>query len=378
MSAATRIDRVEAFLAYYPWSGSFRFLEGSPGHAVVFVKITDDDGTVGWGQSLPVPKWSYESPQTALPAIEHYYAPALVGRDPLDVEGAHEAMDRALAPSFTTGMPITRAGVDIALHDLAGKLSGRSLAEMWGRPAGGDVVLNWTISVRTLDELDAQMEAAGKRGYRHYNVKIAPDAKFDVQVVKRIRRLAPDAHLWVDANGGYDPATALEVAPKLAEAGADVLEAPLRPNRIHAYQALRKQGALPITMDEGVVSPVEAEEFIRLGLVDGLTVKVSRCGGLLSARRQIELVRDAGLFWLGSGLTDPDVAFAASLALFGSFGLDKPAALNGPQFLQADVLAEPLSISGDVARAPTGPGLGIEVDESKVSPLRKTVETERH
>jgi len=378
MSAATRIERIEAFVGHYPWSGCFKFLEGSPGHTVVFVKITADDGTVGWGQSLPVPTWSYESPHTALPALRRCYAPALVGRDPLDVEGAHEAMDRALAPSFTTGMPITRAGVDIALHDLAGKLSGRSLAEMWGRPPGGNVILNWTISVRTLDALDAQMEAAGKGGYRHFNVKIAPDAKFDLQLVKRIRRLAPNAHLWVDANGGYDPATAMEVAPKLADAGADVFEAPLRPNQIRAYQALKKQGALPITMDEGVVSPVEAEEFIRLGLVDGLTIKVSRCGGLLSAKRQIELVRDAGLFWLGSGLTDPDVAFAASLALFGSFGLDKPAALNGPQFLQADVLADPLSISGGVAQVPTGPGLGIEVDESKISRLRENTTKMEH
>jgi len=378
MSAATRIERIEAFVGHYPWSGCFKFLEGSPGHTVVFVKITADDGTVGWGQSLPVPTWSYESPHTALPALRRCYAPALVGRDPLDVEGAHEAMDRALAPSFTTGMPITQAGVDIALHDLAGKLSGRSLAEMWGRPPGGNVILNWTISVRTLDALDAQMEAAGKGGYRHFNVKIAPDAKFDLQLVKRIRRLAPNAHLWVDANGGYDPATAMEVAPKLADAGADVFEAPLRPNQIRAYQALKKQGALPITMDEGVVSPVEAEEFIRLGLVDGLTIKVSRCGGLLSAKRQIELVRDAGLFWLGSGLTDPDVAFAASLALFGSFGLDKPAALNGPQFLQADVLADPLSISGGVAQVPTGPGLGIEVDESKISRLRENTTKMEH
>ena len=366
-----RIDRIEALPASYPWSGYFKFLESASGHAVVFVKITADDGTVGWGQSLPVPKWSYESPEAARLAIQRYYAPALVGRDPRDIEGAHQAMDRALAPSFTTGMPITRAGLDIALHDLAGKLSGQSLAELWGRPSGDTVRLSWTINVRTLDELDVQMEAAKNRGYGNFNVKIAPDAKFDVQLARRIRRLAPDAHLWADANGGYDPATAVEVAPKLADAGVDVLEAPVRPNQLRAYQTLKRQGALPITMDEGVVSPVEAEEFVRLGMVDGLTIKVSRCGGLLSAKRQIEIVKDAGLFWLGSGLTDPDVSFAASLALFGSFGLDKPAALNGPQFLQAHVLTSPIQVDGDVARVPTGPGLGIEVDESKINRLKE-------
>ncbi len=365
------IDRVDAFLAYYPWSGYFKFLAGATEHVVVFVKITADDGSVGWGQSLPSPRWSYESPETSLAAIENYYGPALVGLDPLDVEGAHAAMDRVLAPSFTTGMPITRAGVDVALHDLAGKLSGKSLAEMWGRPSGEGLTLNWTTNVRTLDELEAELETATGRGYGNFNVKVAPNAEFDVELVKRIRKEKPDAHVWVDANGGYDPATALEVAPKLADAGADVFEAPVRPNQLRAYQALKKQGALPITMDEGVISPVEAEEFIRLGMIDGLTIKVSRCGGLLSAKRQIELVENEGLFWLASGLTDPDVSLAASLALFSSYGLDKPAALNGPQFLRDDVLKTPLSIDGDFARVPNGPGLGIEVDESKLNRLRK-------
>ena len=96
---------------------------------------------------------------------------------------------------------------------------------------------------------------------------------------------------------------------------------PLRPNRISGYQALKRQAALPITMDEGLVSPVEVEEFIRLGMIDGVTIKPSRAGGLASARRQIEIALDAGVFFLGSGLTDPDIALAASLALFGSYGL---------------------------------------------------------
>ncbi len=373
-----KIDRIDVFLVYYPWTGYWKFFEGSPGHAVVFVKITADEGTVGWGQSLPVPTWSYETPETALIVLRRYFAPALVGLDPLDLEACQRALDGALAPSFTTAMPISRAGLDIALHDLAGKLTGRSVAQMWDRARGGPVTLNWTINARSLEELDQQIETATNRGYRHFNVKIGGDPKFDVAVARRIRERSPQSYLWVDANGRYDLATALEIAPKLADAGVDVLEAPLRPNRISGYQRLKKQGALPITMDEGVISPVEAEEFIRLKMVDGLTVKVSRCGGLEDAKRQIELVEEAGLFWLCSGLTDPDISLAASLALCGAYGLDKPAALNGPQFLTADVLAKPLSITGEVAQVPTGPGLGIEVDESKVRELlRRTTETEQ-
>lgn len=372
-----KIERIDLFPVRYPIHGFFKFFGPAALHSAVLVKLTADDGTAGWGQSLPVPRWSYETPETAEIVLRDYFGPAVVGRDPLDIPGAQEALDRVLAPSFTTAMPISRAGLDLALHDLAGKLSGRSVADMWGRPPGGPITLSWTLNARSLDELDAQIEAGHARGYRHFNVKIAPDADFDVAVCRRIREVAPEGFLWADANGGYDPAAALAAAPRLADAGVDVLEAPLRPNRISGYQALKKQGALPITMDEGVVSPVELEEFIRLGMIDGITVKVSRCGGLSSARRQIEIARDAGLFFLGSGLSDPEVSLAASLVLFGAYGLDRPAALNGPQFLRDSVLAWPLSIAGDQAQVPTGPGLGIEVDEAKVAALAKQTPARR-
>jgi muconate cycloisomerase len=73
--------------------------------------------------------------------------------------------------------------------------------------------------------------------------------------------------------------------------------------------------------------------------------------------------------FLGSCLTDPDVSLAASLILYGAYGLKYPAALNGPQFLGASVITEPFKPVGGKLRVPTGPGLGIEVDEDKVKRL---------
>jgi muconate cycloisomerase len=78
-----------------------------------------------------------------------------------------------------------------------------------------------------------------------------------------------------------------------------------------------------------------------------------------------------GLLWLGSGLTDPDISLAASLALYGAYGLTKPAALNGPQFLTDSVLSVPLRIEKDQAHVPTGKGLGVEVDEQRVTELMR-------
>ena len=370
--SAARIERIEVFPLRYPMTGYFKFFtgpHGSQGRAAVMVKITTDGGRVGWGQSVPIAKWSYETLETATLVLREYFAPALLGADPLDIEGAHEAMDRAVAPGFSTGMPIARAGIDLALHDLAGKLGGRSLSQMWGRPRGEPLTLSWTLNPRSLDEVAGLIHAGRERGYEHFNIKVAPDPDFDVELARLVREHAPDAFLWADANGGYSPEAALSVAPRLAEVGVDVLEAPIRPNRISGYQALRKQGALPILMDEGVVSPVELSEFIRLDMIDGVAMKPARCGGLLSARRQIELLLEADLMWLGSGLTDPDVSLAATAALYGAYGLEYPAALNGPQFLTEDLSKRPLEVEGGRLHLPEGPGLGVEVDEDRLAEL---------
>ncbi|HEX6211063.1 MAG TPA: enolase C-terminal domain-like protein [Methylomirabilota bacterium] len=380
-AAGTSIARIDVFPVRYPMRGRFKFFEGpegSPtGRPAVLVRITDDSGGVGWGESVPIPKWSDETLETATSTIERYLAPELIGHDPSDIAGAHAVMDKAIAPAFSTGQPIAKAGIDIALHDLAARRLGQPVSRLWGRGPGGPLVLSWTVNPRTLDEIDGLVEAGRALGYRHFNVKVAPDPAFDLALCRRVRGLVPDGFLWADANCGYDVETALLAAPKLADAGVDVLEAPIRPNRLAGYQALARQRALPILMDEGVVSPVELVEFIRLGMLDGVAMKPARCGGLLPARRQIELLQDAGLMWLGSGLTDPDVSLAAMLALYASYGQAHPCALNGPQFLAHSVVTSPLTPKDGRLHPLEGPGLGVTVDHARLQQIAETPGTAR-
>jgi L-alanine-DL-glutamate epimerase-like enolase superfamily enzyme len=369
----TRIEKIETFPVLYPMRGRFKFFEGPPGRPAgrpsVLVKITASDGTVGWGQSVPIPKWSYETVETVVTTIEKYLAPELLGRDPFDIAGLHKTMNQAIAPSFSTGQPICKAGLDLALLDLGGRLTSQPVAAPWKTTGKKRLTISWTLNPRTLNEVEPLIAEGKKAGYQNFNIKVAPDAKFDIELARIVKRLVPDGFLWADANGGYDEATATAVIPKLAEAGVAVLEQPLPANRLGGYQRLKQQGALPIIMDEGIVSTVELEEFIELKLLDGVAMKPARCGGLTEARRQIELVKSKGLMFLGSGLTDPDVSLAATLVLYGAYDLKYPAALNGPQFLNASVLKQPLQVVNGELEVPTGVGLGVEVDETKVREL---------
>lgn len=365
-----RIATVETFVASYPIVGRFKFFPAAgsrlPRRDTVVVRITDDSGAVGWGQSVPSPTWSYETMETVRTTIDHHLGPALVGLDPFDTEAIWRVMNRVIAPSFSTGQPIGKAGLDLALFDLTGRVEGRTAAERWGRVGRSQVTLSWTVDVREVGEVAAVLAEARGRGFRHFNVKVGADAGLDLQICGEIRRQAPDAFVWVDANGGYDLDTALCVAPQLADLGIAALEQPLAANHLPGYRRLREQRALPILMDEPIVSLADLRSFHELGLLDGVAMKVSRCGGLTEARRVVEYLEQNGLLFFASGLTDPDLALSACLLLFGAYGLERPAALNAPQFLEGSILRMPLTIRGDQAWVPAGHGLGVEVDSSRL------------
>jgi len=364
-AGAPPIRRIEVFSAPYRVTAYFRFLP-KPERPSVMVRIDCEDGTAGWGQSVPIPTWSYETPESVTSAIRQYLAPPLIGLNPFDLAACHQAMNKAIAPSFSTGMPIAKAGIDLALHDLMGKLAKRSVAELWGRPPLQRIPLSWTVNARSMQEAEQVVHDGQAKGYRHFNLKVAPDPKFDLDLCRYVRKTVPDAFLWLDANGGYDLATALRLAPKFADLGADVWEQPIAPNRLSGLGELKRQGAIPIIFDEGVVSSVELVEFIKLGLLDGVAMKPARTAGLWDARRQIEILQQAGLMFLGSGLTDPDVSLAASLQLFGAYRLAYPAALNGLQFLASSYLKTPFELKEGALEVPAGAGLGVEVDEEKL------------
>lgn len=365
-----RLEQVEIFILHHPTRGYFKFLpkdeQGRPVRPSIIVKFTTEDGLVGWGETVPLPTWSYETVQSVVTTLRHYIAPAIIGMDAFEIAEIHKIMNRQIAPSFSTGQPIAKAAIDLALHDLVSKALQIPLPKLWGQKPQPTITLSWTVNVTDLKDVDKVVTEGKERGYQHFNIKVSPDPKFDIALAKRVRELAPDCFLWADANGGYDLATALYVAPKLADAGVDVLEQPLPANMLSGYKELRKQGALPIVMDESIVSVRDLLEFWRLGLLDGVAMKIARMGGLWEARKCVELLLDMGLFFLGSGLTDPPLSLAAHLSLYGAYGLKFPAALNGPQFLDPLPVYSGLTISEGIAYVPEGLGLGIEVNEGRL------------
>jgi L-alanine-DL-glutamate epimerase-like enolase superfamily enzyme len=83
------------------------------------------------------------------------------------------------------------------------------------------------------------------RGYRNFNLKVAPDPKLDLELCRFVKSAASEGFLWLDANGSYDVETALRLAPKFASIGADVLEQPVAANRLSGLRELKQQASPP-------------------------------------------------------------------------------------------------------------------------------------
>jgi L-alanine-DL-glutamate epimerase-like enolase superfamily enzyme len=329
----------------------------------MLVRLTDADGAQGWGQSVPVETWTYETVESVETTLRQYLAPALLGAEPADLEAVHARMERAIRPSFSVGQPLAKSAIDLACYDLWGRTEGRSVAELLGGAKKSEVKLSWTINAADLATAEELLDEGRALGYDSYNVKLGPPQtpQYDRELVRKVSDFAPQGFHWGDANTSYDLDTARAMAPKLADAGLKALESPLPPNRIRDYQALKRQGALPILMDEGIVSPVEAEEFMALGMMDGIAMKVARCGGLWHASRIVAQLEKHGYALFASGLTDPELSLAASIHLFAAAGLERPAALNGPQYLaERGTHDAAFRAERNTIRVPRGPGLGVQ------------------
>ena len=88
------------------------------GKRVALVRMTADDGSVGWGEAGPSRRWSAETLESCVTSLRHYLAPAVIGHDLFDIAGLHDRMNREIAPGLDPGQPIAKNAIDIAAHDL--------------------------------------------------------------------------------------------------------------------------------------------------------------------------------------------------------------------------------------------------------------------
>lgn len=370
------IERVETFTVGLPTLRDFAVAGGAvtrTGRPAVrvLVKVTASDGTTGWGEATPIPSWTYETTESIVSTITHYLAPAAVGRPLWDLDGLVRTFDRTINRGYSIGMPLARAAIDVACHDALARSLGVSLGQLWGRRRRDTIELAWIVAGQTAAEVAESVAEGREHGYRQVKVKIGLHSpEEDLAIVTAVRTAAPEAVIWVDANQAYTADAALRMARRLSELDIAVLEQPLPANDIVGLRRLRDASPVTVAVDESLRHPTDLATFVRLGAIDVAVAKVQRCGGLTLALRQCQLAEDCGVTLMGSGLTESDIGLAASLHLFAAFGITTPVDLNGRQFLTSPYATDPIiQISEGMATVPSGPGLGLGINEEVIREL---------
>ncbi|HEY5636325.1 MAG TPA: enolase C-terminal domain-like protein [Burkholderiales bacterium] len=365
------IQSIEVFPVRLPMKAVLTLPRGpsrtlDEGKRIALVKITDADGHIGWGEAGPSRRWSAETLESCVTSIRQYLAPAVIGHDVFDIAGLHAKMNQELASGLDPGQPIAKCAIDLAVHDLIGKRLGIPLQSWLGAKRADSVPLARLVSAAT-PEAAAKLTREGlAEGYRGFKVKVGHHKALDAALVGAVVEAAEGAYVWPDANQGYTMEEALRMARAFERLGITLFEQPVPMNDVYAMKKLLTASGLTIALDEAAMGLPFVVELIRRGAVEGLAIKVSKTGGIHYARQMCDLALNAGLTLIGSGLMDAPIGFAASVHLFAAYGITLPVDLNGPQFIAEDYLARPLPVERQIARVPTGPGLGVEIDDAKV------------
>jgi L-alanine-DL-glutamate epimerase-like enolase superfamily enzyme len=300
----------------------------------VFVEV-DHDGVAGWGEASPDARWG-ETPESVVAALEALDLGALGG--PFDLEGTADLLPPGSG----------RAALDIALHDLAGKIAGRSVSELLGVAGRPRPPTSVTVPIADVEAMVAR--ASSLRDHPVLKMKVGFDG--DVDAVEAVRSVYPGT-IRIDANEGWTRAEAIERLGALEALGIELCEQPIPAGDAGALAEVTHSTSIPVFADESVCTAADVARLA--GSVDGVNLKLRKSGGIREAVKAIFTARALGLgVMLGCDL---ESGIAATAQAHVAALVDK-ADVDGPLLL-ADDPHPGVTYERGALTVPPGPGLGV-------------------
>jgi len=193
--------------------------------------------------------------------------------------------------------------LDLAAHDLYGKLLGKPLYEIWGTKIDHYPTTNYTIGIADIDTMVYKMK---EMPWPIYKIKLGTDD--DVNIIKELRRHT-DSIFRIDANCAWTAKETIANAPQLKDLGVEFLEQPLRANDWEGMEKVMHHCVLPVIADESCIIESDVE---KCGLhFNGINIKLTKCGGLTPALRMIKNAKSMGLKVMVGCMTESSVGISA-------------------------------------------------------------------
>jgi L-alanine-DL-glutamate epimerase-like enolase superfamily enzyme len=310
-------------------------------HRNVIVRVTDDDGLEGLGEAAPN-RYYGESVATVIAALGQF-KPIIERADAMALESTEAHLGRVLR-----GNASAKSAVSSALHDLVGKRLGLPTHRLWGLDPSAAPQSSFTIAIAENSELEGRVVEA--REYPILKIKLGTDR--DMEIVRIVRNAAPEKRLRVDANAAWTAKHAVRMSEFLADQGVEMLEQPVPANDIEGLRFVRKRSRLPVFADE---SCLVATDIARLaGAVDGINIKLAKCGSLREALRMVHTARALDMQVMAGCMIESSLGISAIAQISPLLDF---ADFDGAALLSSDPFRG-TSIAGGAIRLSDGPGLG--------------------
>ena len=313
---------------------------GQSDYRTVWVRLKDGDGNEGWGEAAPT-KFYGETTETVLAALDTYGAH--LPDDPFDLEEAERRWEELLHRN-----PAARAALSSALHDLVGKRLGVPLYRLWGLDPTKAPRSTFTIGIDQPEKMRAKVREAEQ--YPILKIKLGTDR--DVEILRTIRDTT-DREIRVDANCGWTLKQTVRMLPVLEEFGVTVLEQPLPADQLDGLGEIRRRADIPVIADESCETAADIPPLV--GKVDGINIKLAKCGSLREAIRMIAIARAHGMTVMVGCMIESSIGITAAAhftPLVDIVDLDGAALLADDPFVGA-------TIDGGQVSLPSEPGLGV-------------------
>jgi L-alanine-DL-glutamate epimerase-like enolase superfamily enzyme len=281
----------------------------------------------------------------------------LAGQDPLNLVARLEDLDRCLA-----GNEYAKAGIDLALHDLIARALKVPLYRILGGLVRTEVPILRIVPIKTPREMAQVAQKLVDEGYRYLKIKVEGVAAEDVARIRAIReQVGPGVHLTIDANQAYTPKDAIRAIRRMEPYDIDLVEQPVRADDFEGLGQVTRAVDIPVDADESAHSVEAVYRLVADRLVDSVSLKVPKLGGLRRAQEAAAICRAGNVECrlgaaVGSRLlaaaclhfaaATPNVGYAAELAEFARL-FDDP--------------AEGLEVEDGVLRLPQGVGVGVNL-----------------
>lgn len=370
MSNSLTIQQVELYKLSIPLKEPFTTSLGTDLFAKnVLVKIITTEGITGFGECSPYMPINGESQDTCF-IVGQYFARALKGKDPLQIEECINLMDKIIYSNTAI-----KSAFDMALYDIASQHAEVPLYAFLGGSNTKTIITDYTVSIGDPGKMAADALKIKNQGYPAIKVKLGKNGKTDIERIRAIRAaVGNDIPIRIDANQGWKVNEAIETLNALAEFNIQHCEEPIARWKFMKLKKVNKNSPIPIMADESCGDDHDAERLIELDACDYFNIKLCKSGGIFKALNIVKLAVAAGIHLQVGAMIESRLAMTA----FAHFSLCSPAIEHfdfdtALMFSEDPVTGGIIYEKNGVIKVPDTIGLGATISDAWLEKMEKAI-----